>query len=55
MMVGMVDWTETSAAIHAAGEASGGPDKAGLITIIVVSIIAIITFVWIFRETGKRD
>lgn len=55
MMVGMVDWTETSAAIHAAGEASGGLDKAGLITIIVVSIIAIITFVWIFRETGKRD
>jgi hypothetical protein len=55
MMGGMVDWTETSTAIYAAGEASGGLDKAGLITIIVVSIIAVITFVWIFRETGKRD
>jgi len=51
----MVDWTETSPAIYAAGEASGGLDRGGLITIIVVSIIAIITFVWIFRETGKRD
>jgi len=55
MMVGMVDWTKTSAAVYAAGEASGGLDKTGLITIIVVSVIAIITFVWIFRETGRRD
>jgi hypothetical protein len=55
MMAGMVDWTEASTAIYAAGEASGGLDQAGLITIIAVSIIAIITFVWIFRETGKRD
>ncbi len=54
-MVGMVDWTETSAAFHAVAEAAGGPDRAGLITIIVVSVVAIITFVWIFRETGKRD
>lgn len=54
-MVGMVDWTEMGAAVYAAGKASGGPDKTGLITIIIVSIIAIITFVWIFRETGKRD
>jgi hypothetical protein len=55
MMVGMADWTETSAAIYAAGAASGGLDKTGLVTIIVVSVIAIIAFVWIFRETGKRD
>jgi hypothetical protein len=55
MMVGIVDWTETSAAVYAAGEASGGLDKTGLITIIVVSIIAIVAFIWIFRETGKRD
>jgi hypothetical protein len=54
MMVGMV-WTETSAAIYAANEASGGLGKTGLITIIIVAIIAIITFVWIFRETRKRD
>jgi len=51
----MVYWTETSAAIYAAGEAFGRLDKPGLITIIVVSVIAIITFVWIFRETGRRD
>lgn len=55
MMSGMADFMETGAAIYAAGEASGGLDKAGLITIIIVSIIAIVTFVWIFRETGKRD
>ena len=55
MMVGMVDWRETGATLYAAGEAADGLDKAGLITIIIVSIIAIITFVWIFRETGKRD
>jgi hypothetical protein len=55
MMVGIVDWTEMSAATYAAGEASGGLDKTGLVTIIVLSIIAIITFIWIFRETGRRD
>jgi hypothetical protein len=46
---------EASAMVYAAGEAFGGLGKAGLITVIVVSIIAIVTFVWIFRETGKRD
>ena len=45
MMVGMAGRTETGAAIYAAGEASDGPGKAGLITIIVVPIVAIITFV----------
>jgi hypothetical protein len=55
MMVGMADWTEMSAAVYVAGEASGGLDRAGLITIIIVSVIAIVTFVWIFRETGRRD
>jgi hypothetical protein len=29
--------------------------KGGLIVIIVVSVIAIVAFVWIFRESGKRD
>ena len=51
----MPDWLEASAIAYAAGEAFGGLGKAGLITIIVVSIIVIITFVWIFRETGRRD
>jgi len=55
MMVGMAGWTETSAALYAAGQASGGLDRAGLIVIIIVSIIAVIAFVWIFRETGRRD
>ncbi|MFW6105306.1 MAG: hypothetical protein ACOC7P_01850 [Chloroflexota bacterium] len=51
----MPDWLEGSAIAYAAGEAFGGLGKAGLITIIVVSIIVIITFVWIFRETGRRE
>jgi len=51
----MTDWMEASATVYAAGEAFGGLGKAGLITIIVVSLIAIIAFAWIFRETGKRE
>jgi len=51
----MPDWMEAGATVYAAGEAFGGLGKAGLITIIVVSVIAIVTLVWIFRETGKRD
>jgi hypothetical protein len=51
----MPDWTEASATVYAAGEGFGGLGKAGLITIIVVSLIAIVTLVWIFRETRKRD
>jgi hypothetical protein len=51
----MAGWIEASSGVYAAGEAFGGLGKAGLITIIVVSVIAIVTFVWIFRETGKRD
>ena len=46
---------ETNAMVHAANEAFGGLGKAGLITIIVISLIIIVTFVWIFRETGRRD
>jgi len=55
MIAGMSDWIEASAPVYAAGEAFGGLGKTGLITIIVVSIIAIVTLVWIFRETGRRD
>ncbi|MDH5364699.1 MAG: hypothetical protein OEZ07_01850 [Dehalococcoidia bacterium] len=51
----MPNWLETNATVYAAGEAFGGLGKAGLITIIVVSIVVIITFVWIFRETGRRE
>jgi len=51
----MVGWTEASIAVHAANEAFGGLGKGGLIAVIVISIITIFAFVWIFRETGKRD
>jgi len=55
MIAGIPGWIEASAPVYAAGEAFGGLGKGGLITIIVVSIIAIVTLVWIFRETGRRD
>ncbi|GEM_PF-1349487 len=40
---------------YASGEPFGGLGRGGLITIIVVSVIAIVTFWWIFRETGRRE
>lgn len=46
---------DVSPTVNATNETFGGLGKAGLITIIVVSIIAIVTFVWIFRETGRRE
>lgn len=55
MVAGVPEWIEVSAAAYAAGEAFGGLGKGGLITVIVVSVIAVVTFVWIFRETGRRD
>jgi hypothetical protein len=55
MIARVPDWMEASATVYAAGEAFGGLGKAGLITVIVVSIIAIVTLVWIFRETGRRE
>jgi hypothetical protein len=55
MVAGMMNWMETSATVYAAGDAFGGLGKAGLITIIVISLIAIVAFVWIFRELRKRD
>jgi hypothetical protein len=51
----MLGWLEASSGVYAIGEtAFGGLDKEGLIAIIVISIIAIVTFVWIFRELRKR-
>jgi hypothetical protein len=55
MIAGIPDWAEASTAVYAAGESFGGLGRGGLITIIIVSIIAVVTLVWIFRETGKRD
>jgi hypothetical protein len=54
-MAGTADWMKAGAVIYTAGGALGGLDKGGLIVIMLVSIIAIVAFVWIFRETGKRD
>jgi hypothetical protein len=55
MIAGIPNWMAASSAVNVADEAFGGLGKAGLITIIIVSIIAIVTLVWIFRETGKRE
>jgi hypothetical protein len=55
MMAGMAGWTEAGGTFHAGGGTLAGLDKGGLVVIIVVSIVAIVAFVWIFRETGKRD
>jgi len=42
--------------VYIAGTSNfAGLGKAGLITVIVVSIILIVTFVWLFRGTKKRD
>ncbi|MFP3897853.1 MAG: hypothetical protein ACLFVD_00850 [Dehalococcoidia bacterium] len=48
-------WRAASGVAHAPGEAFGGLGKAGLITVVVIAVIAIVTFVWIFRETRRRD
>jgi hypothetical protein len=46
---------EMTLAAYASEEALGGLGRGGLATIIVVSLIAIAAFVWIFRETGRRE
>ena len=51
----MPNWVEASGVVDSAGEAFGGLGKDGLAAVIVISVIAIVTFVWIFRETGKRE
>ena len=51
----MAGWTEAGGTLYAGGGTAAGLDRGGLIVIILVSIIAIVAFVWIFRETGKRD
>jgi hypothetical protein len=48
-------WLEKGITAPAAGESFGGLGRAGLITVIVVSLLIIVTFVWIFRETGRRE
>jgi hypothetical protein len=48
-------WVQRSSGVHPVGEAFGGLGRAGLITVIVISLIIIVTLVWVFRETGKRE
>lgn len=55
MIAGTPNWIEVGSTLNVANEAFGGLGKGGLITVIVVSVIAIITLVWIFRETGRRE
>jgi hypothetical protein len=55
MVIGLPGGLDAGVAGCAASQAFGGLGKGGLITIIVVSVVAIAAFVWIFRETGKRD
>lgn len=51
----MADLMAFCSAVYAASEPFGGLGRGGLITVIVVSVIGVVTFVWIFRETGKRE
>lgn len=51
----MVRWIQAASTLYAAGEPYGGLGKGGLITVIVIGVIATVTFVWIFRETRKRE
>ena len=55
MIVGTMDWMEAIVLTYAAGEPYGGLGRGGLITVVVISVIAIVTFWWIFRETRKRE
>jgi len=55
MMGGVPGWIGVSVQAYTAAEAFGRLGRGGLIAIIVVSIVAIAAFVWIFRETGRRD
>ncbi len=55
MVIGLPGGIDACIAAYAAGEASGGLGREGVIAIIVVSVVAIAAFVWIFRETGRRD
>jgi len=55
MVIGLLGRIDAGIAAYAAGEAADGLGRGGLIAIVVISVIAIAAFVWIFRETGRRD
>jgi hypothetical protein len=55
MIAGLLDWAGAGAVVYATAEPFGGLGRGGLIAVIVISVIAIVTFTWIFRETRKRE
>ena len=55
MVIGLPGGIDVSIAAYAADEAADGLGRGGLVAIVVISVIAIAAFVWIFRETGRRD
>ena len=55
-IVEVLNWVDVSPNIYIASEAEfSGLGKGGLITIIIVTILFIVTMVWIFRNLKKRD
>ena len=55
MVIGLPGGIDVGIAAYATAEAADGLGRGGLIAIVVISVIAIAAFVWIFRETGRRD
>ena len=56
MIALLANWVEVSSRAYVADtSAFGGLGKAGLITIIVVSIILIAVVVWLINGTKRRD
>ncbi len=50
------NWIEIGSRAYAASPPSfGGLGKAGLITTIIISVIIIVTVVWLINGTKKRD
>ena len=47
--------TAIYAADTAAGSDFGGLGKGGLITVILVSILLLVVFIWLINGTKKRD
>jgi len=55
-MVILSSLMEGSSLAYAAGsESFGGLGKAGLVTVIIVSVIIIVTVAWLINGTRKRD
>jgi len=48
-------WIRAASALCGVDEPFRGLGKGGLVAVIVISVLTIVTFVWIFRETGRRE